>query len=273
MAACFPYLHEQLALVQPTRHRRARQHAPSRRCSRRSSASPRCAGQWKLYRGSPGDADLPPVLPPAPEPPAGRGEEAGLGGPPAGHEGARPRAAEEEGLRRPEGAEGRLSLAIRPPFGGQWAARAPHGRTDRRARPALEAEPEPRRRPSRFATRCGRARARPLVQQVGEFATQRHAADVGVLISVARMYMEAHRFGDAQAAWSPQASRRPGTAPSTGGSGRCCCGAGTPIGPRRSSSGPSSSAPATPRRSSGSSGAGLPSDAGEGRERAPSPPR
>jgi Flp pilus assembly protein TadD len=39
----------------------------------------------------------------------------------------------------------------------------------------------------------------PLVQQVGEFATQRHATDVGVLISVARMYMEAHRLGDAQA--------------------------------------------------------------------------
>ncbi|HEY6458609.1 MAG TPA: tetratricopeptide repeat protein, partial [Polyangiaceae bacterium] len=38
----------------------------------------------------------------------------------------------------------------------------------------------------------------PLVQQVGEFATQRHATDVGVLVSVARMYMEAHRFGDAQ---------------------------------------------------------------------------
>jgi len=39
----------------------------------------------------------------------------------------------------------------------------------------------------------------PLVQQVGEFATQRHATDVGVLISVARMYMESHRLGDAQA--------------------------------------------------------------------------
>lgn len=37
-----------------------------------------------------------------------------------------------------------------------------------------------------------------LVQQVGEFATQRHAADSGVLVSVARMYIEAHRFGDAQ---------------------------------------------------------------------------
>jgi predicted negative regulator of RcsB-dependent stress response len=39
----------------------------------------------------------------------------------------------------------------------------------------------------------------PLVQQVGEFATQRHATDVGVLVSVARMYMESHRLGDAQA--------------------------------------------------------------------------
>jgi hypothetical protein len=39
----------------------------------------------------------------------------------------------------------------------------------------------------------------PLVQQVGEFATQRHGADVPVLVAVARMYIEAHRFGDAQA--------------------------------------------------------------------------
>ena len=38
----------------------------------------------------------------------------------------------------------------------------------------------------------------PLVQQVGEFAMQRHGADVGVLVSVARMYIESHRFGDAQ---------------------------------------------------------------------------
>ncbi len=38
-----------------------------------------------------------------------------------------------------------------------------------------------------------------LVQQVGEFATQRHAADAAVLVSVARMYIEAHRYGDAQA--------------------------------------------------------------------------
>jgi Flp pilus assembly protein TadD len=38
----------------------------------------------------------------------------------------------------------------------------------------------------------------PLVQQVGEFATQRHGGDVAVLVSVARMYMDAHRFGDAQ---------------------------------------------------------------------------
>lgn len=39
----------------------------------------------------------------------------------------------------------------------------------------------------------------PLVQQVGEFATQRHGTEVAVLVAVARMYMEAHRFGDAQA--------------------------------------------------------------------------
>src|ERR1700722_10987007 len=40
----------------------------------------------------------------------------------------------------------------------------------------------------------------PLVQQVGEVATQRHPTDVGVLVSVARMYIEAQRFGDAQTA-------------------------------------------------------------------------
>jgi hypothetical protein len=61
-----------------------------------------------------------------------------------------------------------------------------------------------RQNPSPMATiaLCEALRATPrgpLVQQVGEFATQRHATDVGVLVSVARMYMEAHRFGDAQA--------------------------------------------------------------------------
>lgn len=39
----------------------------------------------------------------------------------------------------------------------------------------------------------------PLVQQVGEFATQRHASDVSVLVSVARMYLKAQRLADAQA--------------------------------------------------------------------------
>jgi Flp pilus assembly protein TadD len=39
----------------------------------------------------------------------------------------------------------------------------------------------------------------PLVQQVGEFAKQRLAGDVSVLVSVARMYIEASRFMDAQA--------------------------------------------------------------------------
>jgi uncharacterized protein HemY len=39
----------------------------------------------------------------------------------------------------------------------------------------------------------------PLVQQVGEFATQRHGSDPAVLVAVARMYMEGHRLGDAQA--------------------------------------------------------------------------
>ena len=39
----------------------------------------------------------------------------------------------------------------------------------------------------------------PLVQQVGDFATQKHAGDVGVQVAVARMYIDAHRLGDAQA--------------------------------------------------------------------------
>lgn len=40
----------------------------------------------------------------------------------------------------------------------------------------------------------------PLIQQVGEFATQRLGQDPAVLVSVARMYMESNRLGDAQAA-------------------------------------------------------------------------
>ncbi|HEY4016659.1 MAG TPA: hypothetical protein VGM06_25155 [Polyangiaceae bacterium] len=39
----------------------------------------------------------------------------------------------------------------------------------------------------------------PLVQQVGDFAKERHASDISVMISVARLYMEANRFIDAQA--------------------------------------------------------------------------
>jgi len=49
---------------------------------------------------------------------------------------------------------------------------------------------------------CEALRANPrgsLVQQVGEFAKERLAGDVSVLISVARMYIEASRFLDAQA--------------------------------------------------------------------------
>jgi len=38
----------------------------------------------------------------------------------------------------------------------------------------------------------------PLVHQVGEFATARLASDIAVLVSVARMYMEAQRSADAQ---------------------------------------------------------------------------
>jgi hypothetical protein len=38
----------------------------------------------------------------------------------------------------------------------------------------------------------------PLIEQVGELAAQRHANDVTVLLSVARMYIESQRFGEAQ---------------------------------------------------------------------------
>ncbi len=38
----------------------------------------------------------------------------------------------------------------------------------------------------------------PLMQQVGEFATQRLGGDAAVLVSVARMYMEVQRYGEAQ---------------------------------------------------------------------------
>lgn len=37
-----------------------------------------------------------------------------------------------------------------------------------------------------------------LIQQVGEFSTQRHANDVGVLVAVSRMYLDARRYAEAQ---------------------------------------------------------------------------
>ncbi len=48
---------------------------------------------------------------------------------------------------------------------------------------------------------CDALRASPstdLVQQVGQFATQRHSSDPAVLVSVARMYLDTNRFADAQ---------------------------------------------------------------------------
>jgi tetratricopeptide (TPR) repeat protein len=53
---------------------------------------------------------------------------------------------------------------------------------------------------------------RPLIQQVGEFAAQRHASDVTVLVSVARMYVQSQRLAEAQAvllAAGKQAPRDP----------------------------------------------------------------
>src|SRR5580704_4223502 len=55
--------------------------------------------------------------------------------------------------------------------------------------------------PAKTIALCDALRERPngsLVQQVGEFATQRLASHVAVLVSVARMYMEAQRPADAQ---------------------------------------------------------------------------
>jgi Tetratricopeptide repeat len=37
-----------------------------------------------------------------------------------------------------------------------------------------------------------------LVEQVGQFATQRHSSDVAVLVSVARMYLDSNHFAEAQ---------------------------------------------------------------------------
>jgi hypothetical protein len=52
----------------------------------------------------------------------------------------------------------------------------------------------------------------PLIEQVGEVATQRHANDVTVLLSVARMYIESQRLAEAQnvlVAAGKQAARDP----------------------------------------------------------------
>jgi predicted Zn-dependent protease len=56
--------------------------------------------------------------------------------------------------------------------------------------------------PAATVALCDALSANPtgsLVQQVGEFAKHRHAGDVAVALSVARMYIEANRFTDAQA--------------------------------------------------------------------------
>ena len=56
--------------------------------------------------------------------------------------------------------------------------------------------------PATTVALCDALRENPrgsLVQQVGEFAKARHSSDVSVLVSVARMYIEANRFMDAQA--------------------------------------------------------------------------
>ncbi len=55
--------------------------------------------------------------------------------------------------------------------------------------------------PTMTVALCDALRASPstdLVQQVGQFATQRHSADPAVLVSVARMYLDTNRFADAQ---------------------------------------------------------------------------
>jgi predicted Zn-dependent protease len=48
-----------------------------------------------------------------------------------------------------------------------------------------------------------------LVQQVGEFAKERHASDVSVVLSVARMYIETNRLIDAQALLVAAGKRAP----------------------------------------------------------------
>jgi len=55
--------------------------------------------------------------------------------------------------------------------------------------------------PAATVALCDALRADPrgaLVQQVGDFAKERHASDVSVMLSVARMYIEASQFAEAQ---------------------------------------------------------------------------
>ena len=50
----------------------------------------------------------------------------------------------------------------------------------------------------RLRTDAQRGSRGALVQQIGEFASQRHSSDVAVLLAVARMYLDARRFAEAQ---------------------------------------------------------------------------
>ncbi len=92
MAACFPYLHEQLALVRPRVIVALGNTAVAALLDTKMGIT-KLRGQWKLYRGTPRHADVSPVVPPAAQPPAGRGEAPGLGRSATGDEGAGPFAA------------------------------------------------------------------------------------------------------------------------------------------------------------------------------------
>ena len=229
MAACFPYLHEQLALVSPRVIVALGNTAVAALLETKLGIT-KLRGQWKLYRGKTlRHADVPPLVPPATEPPADRGEAPDLGGSPARDEGAGARGPEEEvvGSRTPGAssllrgsarqrrtptapskvrAAPALAVSLR-----DFPSRPPPLSSDNgeRLRVSLMAEPIEqlvqrwKRSPSPATTiaLCDALRgttARPPRPASGGSRDPAAPNDVGVLVSVARMYIEAQRFGDAQ---------------------------------------------------------------------------
>ncbi len=92
-------------------------------------------------------------------------------------------------------------LDVGGPHGGQWHPCAPGAAP--MADPIEDLVQRWKKNPSPSSTvaLCDLLRGPAssiLVQEVGQLATERHSQDVTVLVSVARMYLDANRFGDAQ---------------------------------------------------------------------------